>query len=261
MKRHLWVYLFSWATVFTFGQVSSGAMFGRGGWCAPPPCQIPACQVVYEQREMTCYRTVYETAFREVRCVVNRPVYETHTQEVRETVCQPVTEFVEQECSIPVMKPVYETVQQERCRLVCRPVTTWCVQRVDCGHWEQQPADGSSGACCAPCRKVWVPNVVERKVPVTRMVAETERVTVPVTLCRYVSERQSRTVRVPVCKMVTRDVVRQVPITTCKFVQQEVVRQVPYTVCKQVPYTVKVCVPRCVPAANGPAPSTPTTSP
>lgn len=248
----------SWALAALAWAIASPAEAGlkRGG-CGPvcaAPC-APACDVVYDVREVTCYRTVFETAYREVRCNVCKPVYETATRECRQTVCKFVTDVVERQQCCTVMKPVYQTVQQTRCRLVCEAVTTYCTVRRDCGHWETQAAAGptcgdcgSCSACCQPCpQRVWVPNIVEQRVPRTRYVTRTVREVVPVQICRYVPETVTRTVKVPVCRVVPEVVVRTVPYVTCKMVTEEVVRKVPYCVCKQVPYTVQVRVPRYVP--------------
>lgn len=224
----------------------------RPGCCvaACGPC-APACDVVYDLKQVTCYRTVFETAYREVRCKVNRVVYETATRECRDTVCRFVTDFVERQQCCTVMKPVFETVQQPRCRIVCEPVTTYCTVCQDQGHWEMRPAP-SCGGCgnCQACCRVWVPNIVQKQVPVTRYVPRTIREVVPVRLCRFVPETVQRTVKVPIVRTVSQEVVRKVPYVTCRTVCEEVVRKIPYCTCRQVPYTVQVKVPRYVPRAT-----------
>jgi hypothetical protein len=142
---------------------------------------------------------------------------------------------------------------------VCKPVTTYQNYCVDQGHW-QTPAAACDG-CSAPC-PVWVPNIVQKQVPVTCYVAQPVTETVNVQVCNLVPQQVNRVARVPVCRVEQQNVVRRIPHVTCKMVTQQVFRQVPYTVCRQVPYTVQVRVPRCVPrpcngngtTAPGPAP-------
>ncbi|HEX7448695.1 MAG TPA: hypothetical protein VF306_14180 [Pirellulales bacterium] len=162
------------------------------------------------------------------------------------------------------MKPVYQTVNKQRCRPVCQPVTTYCTYRCDMGHW-QTPAPAPQTGCCQPCPPpcpVWVPNIVEKKVPVTRYVWKNVMETVPVQVCKMVPQQITRSCNVPVCKMVPQTITRQVPRVTCQMVTQQMTRQVPYCVCRQVPYTVQVRVPRCVPRpCNTGAPQGPAAAP
>jgi hypothetical protein len=89
---------------------------------------------IYEQQEVTCYRTVYdqicesrvinvtrmvpETRQKEVSYTVCKPVWETRTREY--TVCKPVWETRTREYT--VCKPVWETRQKEVSYTVCKPV-------------------------------------------------------------------------------------------------------------------------------------------
>ncbi|HVA49923.1 MAG TPA: hypothetical protein VNH11_26390 [Pirellulales bacterium] len=224
------------------GRADAGAMRGCGACCAPcAPCV--QYDVVYDVREVQCLRTVYETAYRSCTFTQCRPVYETVYQECPDTVCRMVYETVEKPVTCTVMKPVYSTVQRPVCRVVCEPVTKWCTYCVDMGHWERPAA---ADGCCAPCQ-VWVPNVVQKRVPVTHYVARTVTETVPMQVCSLVPQVVTKVCRYPVCRMVQENIVRRIPRITCRVVSEQVTKQVPYTVCRQVPYTVKIRVPRCVP--------------
>lgn len=237
------------------GRAEAISALGCGG-CAPcAPCV--QYDVVYETREIQCSRTVYETAYR--ACTFNRcrNVYETVYRECPDVVCRTIYETAEKPYTCTVMKAVYSTVQRPQCRVVCEPVTTWCTYCVDMGHWEKKAApDG----CCAPC-PVWVPNVVQKKVPVTRYVPKTVTEMVSVPVCHLVPEQVTKVMRYPVCRVVKENIVRKIPQIVCRVVNETVTKQVPYTVCRQVPYTVRICVPRCVPrpcnAGCGPAAAAP----
>src|SRR5438445_6147644 len=80
-----------------------GVEAGYGRRAAPCGLGAPACGpgapacVVYDEVEVVRYRTVYETAYRDVRCQVARPIFETTMREVRQTVSTPVVEWVERE--------------------------------------------------------------------------------------------------------------------------------------------------------------------
>jgi hypothetical protein len=153
----------------------------------------------------------------------------------------------------PGNQPVYQTVNQQRCRQVCQPVTTYCTYRCDMGHWENRAPAIAANGCCQPCPPcpVWVPNIVEKRVPVTRYVWRPVMETVAVQVCRMVPQQITRTRNIITCRLQQETVTRQVPRITCQVVSQQVSKQVPYVVCRQVPYTVKVCVPRCVPRPCG----------
>jgi hypothetical protein len=222
----------------------AAAMRGRAAGCAPcAPCaSCVQYDVVYDVREVQCYRTVYETAYRNCTWTQCRPVYKTVYQECPDTVCRMVFNMVEKPVTCTVLKPVYHAVQQPRCRVVCEPVTTTCTYCVDQGHWQQVAAPACNGCCtpCPPC-PVWVPNIVQKRVPVTRYVARTVTETVQVQVCNLVPQQVTRTVRYPVCRVVQENIVRRIPHVTCQMVTQQMSKQVPYTVCRQVPYTVRTC--------------------
>lgn len=254
MKRvQCWSALVALASAMAIGgRADAAAMQGCGTCCARcAPCV--QYDVVYDVREIQCMRTVYETAYRNCTYTQCRPVYETVYQECPDTVCRVVYETVEKPVTCTVMKPVYSTVQRPVCRVVCEPVTTYCTYCVDEGHWERPAA---ANGCCAPC-PVWVPNIVQKRVPVTHYVAKTVTEMASVQVCKLVPEQVTKVCRYPVCRMVQENIVRRIPHVTCRVVSQQVTKQVPYTVCRQVPYTVKIRVPRCVPRPCGTACGTP----
>ena len=172
--------------------------------------------MVPEQRT----RTVAYTAY--------RPVYDVVERQYQ--VCVPVYSNVEQQYTVQV--PVYRT--EERTYTVKVPHQemrsrrppglqgrsgTQEMRTVTCdeGHWdtcvEEVPCGGSCcrrrcclskcgscGGCCGTrtvCRKVWVPNVVTKQVPVTvcRTVMEEQ----PYEYCVTVCKPETRTCQVRVC--------------------------------------------------------------
>ena len=203
---------------------------------APQCCTVmKTCQeVVYQQKQYTCYRTCYEPVCEQKTVTCMRIVPEVQYRDCVQTVC----------------RPVYETAQREVCYAVCKPVKYMQTVKVCSGHWDVRQVETCAPNPCDPCApavkttkqcRVWMPEVVDKQVECVRYVTETQRKTVPYTVCRMVTDQ--RTVRVPytVCKSVpyqatvpcVRYVAKQVPYT--------VTRCEPQVVCKQVP--VQVCCP------------------
>lgn len=244
-----WTVLVVLTLVFAGVEPAAAAVMNQ---CGPGGCGAPCCapcepcvqyDIVYDVRHVQCYRTVYETAYRNCTWTVSHPVYETTYQNVPDVICHTVVDMVDRPYSVTVLKPVYHTVQQPRYRVVCKPVTTLHSYCVDQGCWQTPP---SCDPCCPPC-PVWVPRIVQKQVPVTHLVSQTITEMVSVQVCQLVPETVNRVARVPVYRVQRQNIVRRVPHVQCRLVSQEVSRQVPYTVCRQVPYTVEVRVPRCVP--------------
>lgn len=209
--------------------------------CAPVASQcctvMKTCkQVVYQQKQHTCYRTCYEPVWEQKSVTATRYVAETQYRPCVQTVC----------------KPVYETAEREVCYTVCKPIKQMQTIKVCSGRWETRTVEKCVVDPCNPCApavkvaqqcRVWVPAWVEKQVECVKYVAETVKKRIPYTVCKMVTEQ--RTV--------------QVPYTVCKAVPyQTTVRCVRY-VAKQVPYTVTRCEPVvverqmpvqvCVPAA------------
>src|SRR5688500_5584759 len=74
---------------------------------------LPCCyDIVYETKQITCYRPVCETHFRDVAFTVSRPVYHTEMREERCTVNRLHTDYVTRQVNCTFVKPVYEIVTQ-----------------------------------------------------------------------------------------------------------------------------------------------------
>ena len=135
--------------------------------------------MVYEERQVTSYRPVYETeargtaipsrpvmetSEREERYRVLRPVYETQyrdasydrVRDVVETserdaysVCRPVVETQEREDRYMVRRPVMETAKRDEFSTVCEPVVTYRPTMVDQGGFvDQQTVHPGHSHCC-----------------------------------------------------------------------------------------------------------------
>ena len=117
----------------------------RACCCAPVAQQcctvMKTCQqVVYEQKQYTCYRTCYEPVWEQKPVTAVRYESETRYRQCVETVC----------------KPVFETAEREVCYTVCRPVSYLQTVKVCGGHWETakwRAACRSPVIPCAPAAK------------------------------------------------------------------------------------------------------------
>jgi hypothetical protein len=207
---------------------------------------------------------VPETQTKMVSCTVYKPVYSTRTCQYQVQV--PEYSVVDQPytCSVPmyscedrtytVMVPHYE--QRTGVRKVCRVVPVQTMQTVACdeGHWETCVQEvrccrrGCAGTCCCGsrtiCRKVWVPQIVTKEVPVTscQTVVEDQPYAYTVVVCRP----EVRTCKVRVCHVTTETRVRKVQV--CHYRTE--LRTKTYQVCEMVPevrtrpVTYTVCVPQ-----------------
>jgi len=253
---------------------------------------VKVCEYRNEQREreVTVYQRVPET--KTVTRTVCDMVPEQRTKTVSYTVCKPV--WTEKTCEYTVRIPICRDVKQEytvmvprqeirtASRTVCKriPVTETRTVRVDEGCWETQAVEvpcspcrgchlrkrccGECSCCdpCAPktrtvCKRVWVPNIVEKEVDCTsyKLVREEVPCNYTVTVCT--PETRTRTVRVRDCKTETRTRTFKV----CHYEQEQRTREVNYTVCvaktrevecqvtccKNVPVTKTVSYTVCVP--------------
>ncbi len=200
-----------------------------------------------------------------VNYVVCKPVYETKTREyvvevpqwseVEEKYTVRVPVWHDQERQYTVMVPTTEKRQGTRRVARCIPTTEQRTVRCDEGHWETQMVEvpcyspcnncGHCRACCSPvtqtvCRRVWMPNVVEKQVDVTvyKQVVED----VPYEYCVTVCKPETRTETVKVCsytdeeRTCTRKVCTYKPETrtqtyqVCKYVHETQAREVTCTV-------------------------------
>lgn len=239
---------------------------GCGSYCCTP---APSC-VTYETSEVTCYKTVYETHWKEVPVTCYKYVQHTDWVEKSCQVCIPKTDYVTKQVTQKVCRPVWSTVEKTCTYYKSVPVTTQETCVVDCGHWDVQYCDGS---CCAPRRprrcggcgscnsccyqpsccghRVWVPNLVEKTYPCTKYVCKPYTKTVPVKVCHYEYDTVVRDVTYPVCTYEYVTKTYKVPVTRCETVPYETVKRVPYCVPKKVAYTVTVCKPVCTPCTTG----------
>ena len=178
-----------------------------------------------------------------------KPVHETREREVCYTVCKPVKYTKTIQCRTGR----WETQVCEK----PGPVVTKCVQEPGCWVWDPCKCRCVyvPGQCkqvqiqCPPirvCKKVWVPEIVEKEVECTKYVRETCVKKVPYTVCRMVPEQRVKTCTYRVCKMVREQRVKQVPYTVCKPVCYEKTIQCVQYVPRKVAYTVTRCVPRVV---------------
>ena len=197
--------------------------------------------------------TIMETAYRPCSFTRCRNVYTQEYKLCPDTVCKTVYRNAERHYTCTEMVPVYSTVEQTVCRVVCEPVTEWTTCCVDRGHWERPAAEPG---CCAPC-PVWVPKIVEKRVPVTHYERRTITEKVPVQVCKMVPQTVTKFCKYIESVNVKECVMRKIPYMTFRAVTETVTKQVPYTVCRLERYTVRICVPRCVPrpckSKRGPA--------
>lgn len=238
---------------------------------------VKTCEYKTEerQREVTTYKRVAETKMvkktvcdmvpetRTKTCTytVRKPVWQDVTEQY--SVCVPVWTEVEKTCT--VMVPHQET--RTGTRTVCKrvPVTETKIVCVDKGCWQKQmveipcrrkPAHRAGcgcDSCCDPCevptrtvcRRVWVPNIVQKELQRTRCKIVTEQVP-----CQYtvtVCKPETRTEMVKVCSYKTE--LRTRTVKRCHYELEQKTRELTYTACVaksrevEVPVTTYKCVP------------------
>jgi hypothetical protein len=241
------------------------------------------CQMVPETRYRTCCYTVSKPILKEV--------------EVQVCVSVPVWREVQRTCCVMVPHQEKRTGTRTVCK--CVPVVEKKTCTVDEGHWEEKmvevpcccriccrrSSNPCAKACESPtktvCKRVWVPNLVEKEIECTRYervveqvpceytvtVCRPEQRTITEKVCEYKTEKQTRVITkvcgyecekktrqmaYTVCVPTTKEI--EVPVTTyrCEEVTKkvqypvcvpvEVEREVQVCVCKMVPKTVKVPV-------------------
>lgn len=253
------------------------------GFCGPQhPSAHCSMKPVYETETTTCYRTEWETEYREQEVTIQRPVYETHyreqnyqvsrpvwetvEQEIQKQVCKPIVETVEQCYEKVVYKQVTETIEQERCYTEMVPVTTYNTVQKDMGCWVNQPYQ-TPGRCvtrriCDPCgrvrfctvripgktcyRRVWQPKIVNCQIPCTTYQQRVVRKTCPVQVCRVVPETITCKVPVQVTRYVHETVCEKVPVKVCRWETETKTRKIPYQVCRMETEVVMRKVPHRV---------------
>lgn len=240
--------------------------------------QVVTCyQSVPVVTPRTCEYTVLERQIitKQITCTVCRPVVEQvqktycvqvpycETRQITRTVCRPVWREVPH--TYTVMVPHCETRQGVRKVWQCVPTTQMVTTCQDCGHWEQRqcpvvcPPCGGCQPCVPTCYNVWVPNIVQKQVPVTvnRLVCVEQPCQYTVTvchpeqrtctrrICEFVREQVPCTVKVWAC----RPEYRTCTVPVCRLVPEQVVRTVCQPICvpRKVVKTVNVTTFNCVP--------------
>jgi hypothetical protein len=237
MKTLLWISL-----------VACASNLGQSACASPPCCPQPVVyDTVYEERQITCFRTVFEKHSRDVLITLCKPVFHTAMKECRYTVNKIVCEPVVQTVNFTVMKPVYETATREVCYTVMKPVTAMQTVTVDCGYWKTVCGPPAPGCCYPTVHRVWQPQPVSRQVACTQYVPEVHRQSVPVQVCRYVAEERSCQLTTAKYHCVPEEVVAQVPVTTCELIKEQHTQRVNYCVPRVESYVQTVKVARCVP--------------
>jgi hypothetical protein len=249
--------------------------------CRPEVRQVPVTvqKQLIELRPVTRQYTVMEV--------------QHHTRTEHYTVCKPVWRNVERQ--ITVMQPEQEV--REGVHRYCKPIQVeeQCTIYRDRGHWEERAVAAECGApcrhcgcptrcvqcgggCCDACGapstvvcRVWVPKLVEEKVPtlVWKMTQVEEPFRYEVTVCKPVEkmvveqvceeEREEKTREVPYTTCVPKVVSKTEEVRVCRYVPEEQMREVtvmtPRTEMKEVRVPVCTMVPKViqcrVPASSG----------
>ena len=189
MKRVVSVTLIAaMAILLGFASEARAAWCGAASyrWCRPCAacfteqyCTVmKTCRkVVYQQEQVTCYRTTFEkvavpqrvlcTRYVPVVCqkqvpyTVCRPVYETRTKQIQYTVCKPVYQTCTKQVPYTVCEPVYETHQRQF--TVCKPVWQTCTKQVP--YTVCKPVYETRQRQYTVCKPVW--QTCTKQVPYT----------------------------------------------------------------------------------------------
>ncbi len=212
-------------------------------------CRVPYC-VQYCPREVTCYRPVCRTEWKEVTVTEYRCRYETQMVEKVISVPRRVVETQTRQYTRTVYKPVWETVERTCHYVEYVPVKETKKVVVDCGHWEVQKFCDPCGRIV--CRKVWVPKPVEKEVTCVRYRPEKRTKVIKTQVCRMQPETQTITYKVPVCRVEYEQKKVTVPVTRRIVEPVQVTKKVPVTRVEWVPYKTTVMVPLRVPCCPDP---------
>ena len=272
MLRNMMFALPAVVVLLAAGQVQAGCACGGEGITVQghardcgSPCsgyvekQVMSPMWTTETRKVMV--TEYKREQREKTYTVNKRVCETKQVEQTYTVMVPETRT--KTVAYKVRKPVYSTVDKtytvmvphketrKGTRTVCKPVMVEQTRTVceDQGCWETR----TECVCCVDrcgcpqtrqvCKKVWVPNVVQKEVTVKccKMEAVQEDYEYCVTVCKP----EERTCQVKKCEWVCEDMTKECHYTVC--VPQQKTRVCNVTSYKCVPEertcTYTVCVP------------------
>jgi hypothetical protein len=224
-------------------------------------------------RKRTVMKPVWETRYRtQERQEIHYDTEESERIEYR-TILRPVIERHDVERHYTVQKPVTETVTKYERVLTYRPHVDYRTEIVDRGEHVydlvRQPGKVShrlkwlpSGYYCDPATKqqVWrraglhwvpqqaadqvkvqrryVPNLIEKQVPVHSWRPEVVTLETPVATTRYVDEQIVERVPVTVQRMVRVEQMRRVPVTVRKPVVETIVEKIPYRVLRWEPQEI-----------------------
>ncbi len=224
--------------------------------CAQQPIQagqgcVPYC-VQYRSQQITCYRPVCRTEWKEITVTEYRCRYETRMVEKVISVPRRVVEMQTRQFTRTVYKPVWQTVRRT-CRYVeYVPVKETKKVLVDRGHWEVRRFCDPCGrvVCC----KVWVPKLVEQEVVCVRYRPEERTRVMETRVCHLRPETQTITCQVPVCRVEYEHRKVQVPVTRRVVEPVQVTRKVPVVKVEWVPCQTTVMVPMRVPCCPAPCP-------
>ncbi|MCF0234439.1 MAG: hypothetical protein HUK22_05610, partial [Thermoguttaceae bacterium] len=188
MKRFLGATLLVAAAVLTLATEAQAAWCGACSyrWRQPRACEFTSevctvmktCRkVVFEQEQVTCYRTTFQKVPVTRRVLCTKYVPEVQMREVRYTVCRPVWQNCQKTVACTVNKTVWQNCQKQVPYTVCKPV------------YETRQRQYTV------CKPVW----------------ETCQKQVPYTVCKPVYETRQR--QYTVCKPVWETCQKQVPYT------------------------------------------------
>ena len=149
------------------------------------PCGFGGCETILIPKQVTCYRDVCETRYREVKLTTFVPRCETVMVERQCTVARPVVETVTTEHTDTALAPVTRMVEKSVCRVTCLPDA--------CGRLVPHC---TTEKCVLPvCDYVARPVAFKITRAVCRTECEIVTQQVPVTTCRY--EPRETIVHVP----------------------------------------------------------------
>ena len=183
----------------------------------------------YDERQVTTYKTVWETEYREQRRVVRRPVTETVMKDENYTIYQPVTtyrtEYVDQGGYVDrvVCTPAEDCrgwLPWRGSRAANPEIASEVGHRLGSQYWRPIPTPGT-----CQVQRQYVPNVVPRHVPTTNYVPKVVTRQRPVQVTRYVEEVVTQKVPVRVRKTVPETQTIQVPRTSSNSVPKTSDRQ------------------------------------
>jgi hypothetical protein len=200
---------------------------------------VPPCGVTYIEKEIETWNYVCETVCEEVRVRIRKPRYVTVLEKCERKIATPIVSVQRKEVDVPVMTRVPRTVKCDVHRVKYVEQTDYKTVCVDQGHWAC--SGKCAGACC--CRKVWVPCIVEQRVPYTRCVPTVVTETVEKVVYDCVVTSEKRIIQVCDARLEFKTVIEDVPVTKCTWFEEEASITVPRVTVKKVPCKKLVRIP------------------